>query len=338
MERIINTLLRCRERNALFSALFFEFHGLQEVNDDWISGRFKVECPPRRLPRIIQEMLIVLALARELDKEEFDAILCLDERACKMALRMRHFLRRNIVVGSWLHRSIHTFKKTTYLTGLDFHIAISEGIKDQLQKISDAPVFLLQNCVDVERVVLEKKRKSPVYLYIGRVELQGQKKLVDLFDAFSLLPEEAQLHIVGSGPDEVVCKEYCSKLNLDKRVFFHGWQGNPWKYISDEIGMVDALCLTSMYEGFPLVLIEGIYQGVFCISSNCETGPADIINDSNGILYPVGDVQALKFAMEKAVVRRFEPEKIVESGSAYSKERYYSELVDIFNKVLCHAK
>ncbi|MFT8372829.1 MAG: glycosyltransferase [Liquorilactobacillus satsumensis] len=60
-----------------------------------------------------------------------------------------------------------------------------------------------------------------------------------------------------------------------------GWVTNPWQQLKE----MDALLLSSNYEGFPMVILEAISRGVPSISYDCPTGPADIIIDGvNGYL------------------------------------------------------
>jgi UDP-D-galactose:(glucosyl)LPS alpha-1,6-D-galactosyltransferase len=58
---------------------------------------------------------------------------------------------------------------------------------------------------------------------------------------------------------------------------------------------VSALLLTSAFEGFGMTLVEAMSYGIYCISSDCPSGPADIVREGvNGKLYAPGDLPAFR--------------------------------------------
>ena len=80
------------------------------------------------------------------------------------------------------------------------------------------------------------------------------------------------------------------KLNLKKEIKLEGFKNNAEQYISKS----DIFVLTSKFEGLPNVLIESQKYGVPIISSNCPTGPNEILlNGKLGELFPVGNYSAL---------------------------------------------
>ncbi|MDE9571749.1 glycosyltransferase, partial [Xenorhabdus bovienii] len=82
-------------------------------------------------------------------------------------------------------------------------------------------------------------------------------------------------------------------------IFWHGWVKEPWSFVQESIVEVSSLLLTSKNEGFPMVLGEAISYGIYCISSDCQTGTTDIIKKyRNGELYPVGDVKELAHILQ----------------------------------------
>jgi UDP-D-galactose:(glucosyl)LPS alpha-1,6-D-galactosyltransferase len=97
-----------------------------------------------------------------------------------------------------------------------------------------------------------------------------------------------------------------------------GWQDDPWR----ATGSGSALVLTSAFEGFGMILLEAISRGLPCISSDCESGPTDIIEDGkNGWLYPVANVDRLAELMQRVVDR---PELLPEARLVRETARRFS--------------
>jgi glycosyltransferase involved in cell wall biosynthesis len=85
---------------------------------------------------------------------------------------------------------------------------------------------------------------------------------------------DIKLMIVGAGK-YTEYKELATKLGIENDVIFTGVQSNPYPYLA----MSSVYALTSDSEGFPNALIEAMAVGLPCISVNCLTGPAEILND-----------------------------------------------------------
>ena len=83
---------------------------------------------------------------------------------------------------------------------------------------------------------------------------------------------------------------FINKNRLEKNVKIINFQNNPYKYIKKS----NLFVLSSKFEGLPNVLLEAITLKKFVISSNCPTGPNEILtNGKGGELFNVGDYKAL---------------------------------------------
>ena len=100
-----------------------------------------------------------------------------------------------------------------------------------------------------------------------------------------------------------------AELGIESRVEWLGWQRNAWK----AAGATTALVMPSDREGFPMVLVEALAHGIVCVSSDCDSGPSEIIEPGrNGWLYPVADVPALTARLQALVDA---PEELPEQAS-----------------------
>ena len=147
-----------------------------------------------------------------------------------------------------------------------------------------------------QKLVTAKPFKFDYILAVGR--LNRQKGFDILIKAFakSALKNTVKLVILGEGKERKNLEELIAELNLKNQVLLFGKVDNPFIYMKHAIFFV----LSSRFEGFGNVIIEALACETPVITTNCESGPSEIIeNGKNGLLVPVADEEALKVAMEK---------------------------------------
>ncbi|MFC1665516.1 glycosyltransferase family 4 protein [Pseudomonadota bacterium] len=131
-----------------------------------------------------------------------------------------------------------------------------------------------------------------------------QKGFDLLLRAFSSALDESRdwhLVILGlDGPGSVGSNDgnglrrQVDSLGIGGRVHFPGRAGN----VTDWYKRADIFVLSSRYEGFPNALLEAMAAGCPSVAFDCDTGPRDIIeHESNGLLVPAEDVEALAAAL-----------------------------------------
>ncbi len=103
-------------------------------------------------------------------------------------------------------------------------------------------------------------------------------------------------------------KEFIKSLDMESRIFLR----ERTNRLQDEYKESDVFLMTSDFEGLPNSLIEAMASKLICISTNCKTGPEDLIDDGVcGFLIPTGDADALCDAIEKVMeMSKEEREKI----------------------------
>jgi len=127
-----------------------------------------------------------------------------------------------------------------------------------------------------------------IILAVGR--LVYQKDYPTLFKAFQIVIKQipnAKLFILGEGEEMNDLKLLAEQLNLSDKIYFAGFVKNPYKYMHK----CDVYVLSSKNEGMPGSLILAMACGAPCISTDCRSGPSELIykDQSNGILVNVGD-------------------------------------------------
>lgn len=259
-----------------------------------------------------------------------DNIIAVSTKIVHVTRIYRNFSRKNFYIFSWIHFSL--FNTTTvnvkYLPEADYHLAISSGIKNQLKEIGVKPekIKVIYNPIPVFKEKIEyNKQNDYKILYIGRIEYNHQKNIESLLKALVLVEHDWKLDIIGDGEEINRCKELAEELGINDKITWYGWQLKPWKVITN----TNALVLPSNFEGLPMVLLEALSRGIPCVSSNCPTGPEDIIKDKeNGRLSQVNDENDLANKINWMIENRdrFNQDRIKNSISIFYEDEYYNRL------------
>ena len=146
---------------------------------------------------------------------------------------------------------------------------------------------------DFERTTRVKKRN--IILNVGSLEHQkGQDVLIRAFSKAQL--DGWELHIVGEGSQRAKLTELIAEMDLQKRVLLLGRKPD----IAEHYASSKIFAFSSRYEGFPNALLEAMYFGLACVSTDCPTGPAEMIeNGINGYLVAVDHIDALALKLQK---------------------------------------
>ena len=123
-----------------------------------------------------------------------------------------------------------------------------------------------------------------------------------------------EVRILGRGVEEEKLKNYISENKLNKIVKLVNFKNNPYPSIKNS----ELFILTSKFEGLPNVLLEAIVLNKFVISSNCSTGPKEILdNGKGGLLFKVGDYKELA----KKILFYSENKSICKKKLIFAKKR-----------------
>jgi glycosyltransferase involved in cell wall biosynthesis len=133
----------------------------------------------------------------------------------------------------------------------------------------------------------------PVILGVGR--LTAQKDFPTLIRAFAQIRQQrpARLMILGEGPLRAELTALIASLNLTDDVCLAGFQENPYAYLARSA----VFAFSSAWEGFGNVIVEALAVGTPVVSTDCRSGPAEILGADYGRLVPVGDAAALAAAV-----------------------------------------
>ena len=114
---------------------------------------------------------------------------------------------------------------------------------------------------------------------------------------------------MGYGPNEANIKKYIKKNKLSNCIKIIKFKNNPYKYIWKS----NLFILTSLYEGLPNVILEAMALKKFVISSNCPTGPREIlINGNLGYLFQMKNYIQLSNLILKFINDKSKSKKVIE--------------------------
>ncbi len=107
-----------------------------------------------------------------------------------------------------------------------------------------------------------------------------------------------QLVFLGDGEERPKLERQVRELGLQDDVWMPGFVENPWKFMSK----ADVFVLSSKWEGLPTVLVEALALGMKVVSTDCEFGPRELLQDGKlGWLTPTGDAPAMAETIIKAL-------------------------------------
>ena len=173
-----------------------------------------------------------------------------------------------------------------------------------------------------------KQKKILKLISVGR--LTDQKDFKTMIKGIKYVKRNVQLIIIGKGANDVSLKNYINELKLSHKVNLIGYKKNPFKYMKQ----ADIFLLTSKFEGSPNVLVEAQYLKKYIISTNCPTGPREILNNGKyGKLIKIGDYKELSKIIENYSLNKTVKHQLIK-GYKNSKNYSYMKNCELYYKLI----
>jgi GalNAc-alpha-(1->4)-GalNAc-alpha-(1->3)-diNAcBac-PP-undecaprenol alpha-1,4-N-acetyl-D-galactosaminyltransferase len=146
---------------------------------------------------------------------------------------------------------------------------------------------------------ISQTQREKIILNVGRfVQTKRQIDLVHIFSNILIGHEDWQLVFIGDGPELENVKNEVTYLGIKESVTFVGNVSHVDEYYKRS----SIFAFTSISEGFPNALLEGLAYGLACISFDCSAGPADLIaNNDNGLLVNEGDIREFEEKLRELI-------------------------------------
>jgi glycosyltransferase involved in cell wall biosynthesis len=298
-------------------------------------------------------LLSIPKLIRYMQQERPVAILCGEDDVNVVTLWVKRLTGVSTRVIVSVHNTLSRAAKNTsrlktrlapylarwFYPWADGIVAVSQGVAKDL-----AHLGLPSECIQViynpvvTPELLEKiqapldrawfsPNQPPVILGVGRLE--KQKDFPTLIRAFAQLQQQipARLMILGEGSERPDLETLVKELKLTEVVALPGFIANPYAYMARA-----AVCvLSSRWEGLPTVIIEAMAGGTPVVSTNCESGPAEILaNGQYGKLVAVGDIEGMAEAIASTLREPQDTNLVRQRAMEFSLERAVAQ----YKKVL----
>lgn len=215
-------------------------------------------------------------------------------------------------------------------------VTVSLGLADYVKSknhCSSAKLVTIYNPVNSEEIIAKSKENIdvtiglnndslPVVITSGR--LHSDKNFSALITAIKKVHQRMLVHLIilGDGDLRDELQELIDRLELQSYVDLLGFKDNPFAYMSHS----DLFVLSSNHEGFGRVLVEAMACGCPVVSTDCPSGPREILEDGKwGRLVPIGDIDAMAEAIIDTLENPIPKKLLVERAKYFSIERAVAE-------------
>lgn len=217
----------------------------------------------------------------------------------------------------------------------------TERVKQFYPKKVQRNSVVIHNAISnklLDEIDYSKAYTENIITSMGRLEEQkAHDVMIKSFANVAKEFPEYKLVIYGEGSKRKELENLIEELKLNKRVILPGTNSKALL----EVSKSKIFMLTSRYEGMPNALLEAMAVGVPCISTNCEMGPAELINDGkNGYLVEVDNVEQITNTLRKLLSNEklrnqisLESKKIIDNHSIeYIFKQYHNYFKSVFER------
>lgn len=243
--------------------------------------------------------------------------------------------RGSILSRPWKRRRLAALYRQA-----DALIGISAGGSAALRRLMGdhrrPPVHTIWNPVDLEAVrALAREPPShpwlapgrgPVIVSVGR--LVAAKHYQTLVRAFQILRGEIDCHliIIGEGGHRARLTRLAARLGVEEWLDLPGFVANPFPFMA----RADLFAVSSVFEGANNALMEALALGVPCVSTDCPSGPREILDNGRyGRLVPVRSPAALADAMLRTLGSRPDPAVVRQGAERFDLDTNVQAYLDV---------
>jgi len=227
------------------------------------------------------------------------------------------------------------FEKIMLRLSYTIIVTVSDASKEKIMAagVPEKAIKIIPNGVDLaefEKVRVEKSKK-PRIVYLGR--LVEYKHVDDLLRAFSGLNLDAELFVIGEGPERENLKNLARNLGIENKVFFMGFVGEHRKI--ELLKSAHVLALPSTVEGFAIVLIEAMAAGTPVIAADIPAVHMSVKDEVTGLFFRPRNVDELKAKLERLLTDSVLWTKLSRNGYELVREKFsWEKIANEFERTL----
>jgi glycosyltransferase involved in cell wall biosynthesis len=260
----------------------------------------------------------------------------------KTFLKETLFITREVNIPSIRAKYLKKSKNMDYIykrviSRFDLIVAQSKYMKRDIISsygVDSKKIVVINNPIDIDNIIkkLNSAKNKNIFpkdkINIVAVGMLRKQKAFDrLLYVFKLLDNRYHLHIIGEGSERKTLEELIDKLKISNRVTLHGLQKNPYIYMK----MSNLVVLSSLYEGFPNVILEANACGKFVIANRCAGVDEEIIIDGlNGTLVESNNYKEFAEAIKKYALTDINPNDIIATTKKYHVKNILKRYTKIF--------
>ena len=216
-------------------------------------------------------------------------------------------------------------------------ITVGNGLKNEIESLSGRQdIEVIGNLVDLSKFTIKKRIKNEKFIFFSLAFLEGEKGFDTLIKSFAkkFKDKEAVLYIGGDGSQRSWLEALTVENGVKDQIIFLGALSRD--DVSKWMNKCDCFVLPSRYETFGVVYIEALASGRPVIGT-LNGGAEDIINNLNGYLIPIDDIDILAEKMIEVYdnIESYDEEEIrIDCLKRFSPKVIVNKIISVYKEVL----
>ena len=216
-------------------------------------------------------------------------------------------------------------------------ITVGNGLKNEIESLSGRQdIEVIGNLVDLSKFTIKKRIKNEKFIFFSLAFLEGEKGFDTLIKSFAkkFKDKEAVLYIGGDGSQRSWLEDLTVENGVKDQIIFLGALSRD--DVSKWMNKCDCFVLPSRYETFGVVYIEALASGRPVIGA-LNGGAEDIINNLNGYLIPIDDIDILAEKMIEVYdnIESYDEEEIrIDCLKRFSPKVIVNKIISVYKEVL----